>query len=142
MPTYQFENTRRFKRVQAHSLVKYQAADRWESEDPYIANVKDVSAGGVRFWSPVYLPEGTLLRVSVWMPFLEKPLEALARVVRVRTARTPDSFYLSVRFIEIDQTSQQQINSFIEKLAANSETRKFIDDFKGKIRRTGNLSGV
>lgn len=134
--TYKTENTRKFKRAQAHSLVKFQAAEKWGGTEPLISNVKDISAGGLRFWSETFFPEGALLRLSAWMPMLDKPLDALARVLRVRQGRTDGMYYLSVRFIEVDQAAQSAVNDFIEKLAANPKTRRFIDDFKKSIRRT------
>lgn len=142
MPVYKAENTRRFKRVQAHSLVKFQSAEKWGGAEPYISNVKDISGGGLRFWSAAFFPEGTLLRISAWIPSLQKPLDALARVVRARGAKTADSYYLSIRFIEVDQEIQSALNDFIENLAANPKTRRYIDSAKGKIRRAKVLSRV
>ena len=142
MPTYKVENTRKFKRVQAHSLVKFQVAEKWGGVEPYISNVKDISAGGLRFWSADFFPEGTLLRVSTWVPALEKPLDALARVVRARAGKNTDSYYISVRFIEVEQELQTALNAFVENLAANPETRRFIDSFNRGVRRAKILSRV
>ena len=135
MPRYIADNTRRFKRAQAHSLVKFQIAEKWGSDEPFISNVKDLSASGLRFWSEVFFPEGTLLRISAWVPSIGKPLDALARVVRARSARSVDTFYLSVRFIEVDENIQSALNDFIEGLAANSKTRRFISGFRSSVRR-------
>lgn len=128
MAKYKTQNTRRFKRLQAHSLVKFQSAEEFGTKEPYFSNVKDISAGGMRFWSEHYFPENALLRISVWLPALEKPFDALARVVRVRPAAS-DVFYLSVRFIETNREMQTALNDFIEALAANRATRRYIDDF-------------
>ena len=142
MASYQVDNARKFKRAQAHSLVKYQTAEKWSAEEPYISNVKDISAGGLRFWSGVFFPENSLLRISVWAPFLQRPVDALARVVRSRATKTAGSYYLSVRFIEVDETLQNALNGFIENLAANPKTRRFIDDFQRSTRRTRTLGRI
>ena len=136
MTKYTADNTRKFKRVQAHSLVKFQTAEQWGTVEPFLSNIKDLSAGGLSFWSEVFFPEGTLLRVSAWIPALEKPVDALARVLRVRAAKSAGSYYLSVRFIEADQDIRNALNSFIEDLAANPKTRRFSDDFNRNVRRS------
>lgn len=142
MAAYKTENSRKFKRVQALSLVKYQTAEQWGSVEPFLSNVKDLSAGGLRFWSERFFPEGTLLRLSAWVPSLEKPVDALARVVRARSVKSEDSFYLSVRFIEMDQDVRSALNAFIEGLGANRQTRRFIDDFSRSVRRSKILTKV
>lgn len=142
MADYKTQNTRKFKRVQAHSLVKYHNAEKWGGAEPYLANIKDISAGGLHFWSGVFFPQGALLRISAWIPALQKPLDALARVVRVHGVKAGDSYYLSIRFIEVDQEIQSALNDFIENLAANPKTRRFIDIPERKIRRAKVLSRV
>lgn len=129
MEKYLTINSRQFKRVQAHSLVKFQGVDQYGKEEPWISNVKDISAGGLRFWSEHFFPEATLLRLSVWIPALERPLDALARIVRVRPARNGEMYYLSVRFIEVSQDLQKALNDFIERLASDKKTRRYVDDF-------------
>lgn len=129
-------NTRRFKRMHAHSLVKYQAAESYGSKEPLLSNVKDISAGGMRFWSESFFPEGTLLRVSVWIPVLDKPFDALARVVRTRTAFGSGIYYLSLRFIEVNQEQQAALDRFIETIANDPKTRRYVDDFAFVRRQT------
>ncbi len=136
MAVYRTPNSRRHKRLQAHSLVKFQTAESYGQAEPLISNVKDISAGGMRFWSEKYFAEGTLLRVSVWMPALERPFDALARVVRVRPAFQSGVYYLGLRFIEINREMQSSLNDFIEALASNRKTRRYIDDFKVVTRQT------
>ena len=123
---YKAENSRRFKRFRANYLVKYQLAGALE--EPFVSNLKDLSAGGCRFWSEVAFPEGKLLKISIWIPPIEKTLEALARLVRVRRAPDSDVYYLSVSFAEGSPEIQTSLNDFIEKLAEDRGARRLIDD--------------
>ena len=134
MAKYTAVNSRRFKRVHAHSIVKYHSVEKYNEAEPFISNVKDLSAGGMRFWSESFFPEGKLLRISAWIPVLQRPFDALARVVRVRPALHSDIYYLSVRFIEASSELQTALNDFIESLASNPKTRRFIDD-EAKVKR-------
>ncbi len=137
MAKYKTANSRRHKRLQAHALVKFQSAESYGESEPFLSNVKDISAGGMRFWSEHFFPEGALLRVSAWMPVLDQPLDALARVVRVRSAFSSDLYYLSVRFIETNAQIQSALNDFIEALASNRRTRRYIND-ESFVTRFGN----
>ena len=116
--------------------MKYQSAEKYGETEPFISNVKDLSAGGMRFWSESFFPEGKLLRISAWVPPLQRPFDALARVVRVRPAFNSDIYYLSVRFIEANSEMQTALNDFIESLASNTKTRRYIDDDVNVTRET------
>ena len=123
---YKMENSRRYKRLKADYLIKYQMAGT--TQEPFIANIKDISATGIRFWSDHYLQEGTLLKFSVWVPAIDRTLEGLARISRVRQAQGGLVYYMAARFLEIAAEDQTALNDFIEKLAADPETKEFIEN--------------
>src|SRR5688572_6274222 len=98
---YKMQNSRHYKRLKADYLIKYQVAG--VQQEPFIANIKDISAGGVRFWSDHYLAEGVLLKIAVWVPPIDRTIEGLARIIRVRQAKGRLVYYLGARFLEISQ---------------------------------------
>ncbi len=118
-------NTRRFKRIHADYLIKYQAAG--SKGEPVVANIKDLSAGGVKFWTNQFLAEGALLKIGFLVPPLGFEVEALARVARVRPAKKDSVFYVALRFIEIPEGVKNGINDFIERLAALPGTERLVD---------------
>jgi c-di-GMP-binding flagellar brake protein YcgR len=131
--SYKMENSRSFKRLKADYLIKYQVAG--SGQEPFIANIKDISGGGLKFWSDHYLPEGTLLRVSVWVPPIERTIEGLARIARVRQARGGVVYYMAARFLEIASEDQKALDGFIEKLAKDPEAKDLIEN-EPVVKRT------
>ncbi len=128
MKKYKASNSRRFKRLRVPYLIKFEDAQQHTQNEPYISNLKDISAGGVRFWSEHFFPEDALVRVSIWFPPIEETVTALGRVVRVRRSPNAPVYYLSVRFVEIEAQVQEALNDFIEDLSDDREMRRFVDD--------------
>ena len=123
---YKAADTRRHKRMLVSYLVKFQVAG--VDEAPYVANVKDLSAGGVRFWSSYYLPEGTLLNLSVLIPPIDLVMEAVGRIARVRQSKDGSYFYFGISFIEIQAHQQIALNEFIENLAKTKKANFLVPD--------------
>ena len=131
---YKVKNMRRYNRFPVDYLVKYGLADS-PGIEPLVSNLKDISAGGLKFWSEHFLPEGSLLRVSVCTPPLNRVIEALARVVRVR--RSPQNlYYIAVSFIEIPAEDQAAINQFVEGFTLSSGQ---VFQRKPQLSRSGNF---
>lgn len=123
--TYKTRNERKYKRLKADYLVKHRPAS--ESGEFAVSNIKDVSAGGVRFWTEHLYEEGTLLQVSLLVPPIDKALQILGRAVRVRKGRWNSLYYVGVGFLEIPKDDQEFLNAFIERLARISEARPIVD---------------
>ncbi len=123
---YKIENMRRFKRLNATYLVKFQVAGA--QGEPFVANLKDLSAGGCKFWSDHFIVEGVLLKLSLWIPPVGQTLEALARTVRVRRSASNDLYYVAVRFLEVSKEVQMALNDFIEDLAKTKAGKSLVSD--------------
>ena len=122
---YRIQNTRRYKRLKSDYLVKYQEPGATEV---FVSNLKDISAGGLKFWTDQIFAEKTLLRLSVWIPPLDRKLETLGRILRVRKTKDAPIYYVSVQFIEISVDDQKILNEFIEHLATVPEAHFLIHD--------------
>lgn len=119
------QNSRRFKRLRADYLIKFQIPGT--SGEPFLSNLKDLSAGGVKFWTEHYIPEGTLIKVSFLVPPLDMKVDTLARVVRVRAGAGEDPiFYAATRFIEISEDAKNAIDQFVEYLFELPKARRMV----------------
>ncbi len=118
------QNSRRFKRLRADYLIKFQVPGT--TGEPFVSNIKDLSGGGVKFWTEQYITEGTLLKVSFLVPALDMKVDTLARVVRTRTAFGAPVFYVAVRFIEIPETAKNAIDEFVEYLSELPQAKKSV----------------
>ena len=123
--TYKTPNERKYKRLKADYLVKHRPAA--EAVEYSVSNIKDVSAGGVRFWTERYYPEGTLLQVSLLVPPIDRVLNILGRAVRVRQGNWNSLYYVGVGFLEIPRADQDLLDSFIERMSRIPQARPIID---------------
>lgn len=127
------QDSRRFKRIRAAYLVKYQVHGK---KEPRITNVRDISAGGLRFWSEEAVPESSVLNVSVFLPPLERFVEATAQVLRVRRAKEGGLvYYVAVRFLELKAEDREALNQFAEALSKDEGARFLIDHARIVVRR-------
>ena len=118
---YKASDARRHKRMMANYLIKFQEAG--SAEAPFVANIKDISAGGVRFWTDQFFPEGTLLKISMLIPPIDLVMETIGKVVRVRLSQDGTYFYMGISFIEIRAHEQISLNEFIENLAKSRKSK-------------------
>lgn len=125
---YTAANTRRYKRLKADYLLKYQLCGL--EVGPELANIKDISAGGVKFWAARPMPEGSLVQLSVLLPPLDEELKAVGRIVRVRSAKNIPGEYVAVNFLELNLDAQKALNDFIEYTATTPAARDLIDHYQ------------
>lgn len=111
---YKAFNARKFKRLKVNYLIKYQDVNA--EGRPSVSNIKDLSAGGVRFYANHEVPQGTYLRMSVLIPPLDMTFYALGRVMRIHRAPKLPVYYISVAFLELKSEEQETLNGFIEDM--------------------------
>jgi hypothetical protein len=125
-PKKKSQNARRFKRLQANYLIKFliPGVDA-DPKDPYfLTHIKDIGAGGVKFWSERFIPEGTVLQVKILVPPLKEPLETNVEVMRIRTAKTDGIFYIGTSFIDLDDEQQRKLNDLIESMSQEPKAKR------------------
>ena len=119
------KNSRRYKRFRVSYLVKYQVKGK---EQPRITNVVDLSAGGLRFWSPENLPESSVLNLSIYIPPLARSVDAWAQVLRVRRAKAGGmAYYVAVSFMDLKAEDREAINQFAETVSKDAGAPFIID---------------
>lgn len=126
-------NARRFKRFRADFLVKYHVDRKGEA---HVTNARDIGAGGLRFWADREIPESSVLSVSIYIPPLDKKVDALAQVRRVRKARNGLMFSVAVSFLELKKEDRDAINEFAESLSKEKGAEFLIDHADVVVRKT------
>lgn len=122
---YRTENSRRYKRLKADYLVKHHIPGF--PELARVSNIKDISAGGLRFWTDQSFPEGALINLNILIPALNRQILALGRIRRVRRSPSGNVDYVAVSFIELSRDDRKALNDFIEHLATTKEAPFLID---------------
>ena len=126
-------NARRFKRFRADFLVKYEVSKGTTGQ---ITNARDIGAGGIRFWSEEKLPESSLLNVSIYLPPLNRVVEGVVRVLRVRRVKKTLLYSIAVSFLDLKQEDREAINQFAETLSSDKKMQFLIDHADIVIRKS------
>lgn len=119
---YKVFNSRRHVRLRAPYLVKYQL--HGFEEGPHVANLKDLSEGGMRFFSREALPKGVVMEVSTLIP-PDRIIKALGRVVYLRR-RGPLAYHVAVSFIEVSKNDRKTLHHFIANIGKDTNLRRMI----------------
>lgn len=115
---------RRYKRMRADFLVKYQLQGE---EETRVTNIRDISAGGFRFWLDREIPQSSVLNANIYIPPLERFVEALAQTLRVRRTREGLPYYAAVSFLDIKKEDREAIDEFAECLSKDKTASSLID---------------
>ena len=126
-------NERRHKRFRADFLVKYEVGKGGVGQ---ITNARDISAGGLRFWTQEKLPESSTLTVSIYLPPLRRVVSAVARVLRARRVKKTFLYSVAVSFLDLKQEDREAINDFAESLSHEKRAQFLIDHAEIVVRRT------
>lgn len=125
-------NARRYKRFRADFLVKYQINGKGEVR---ITNVRDIGAGGIRFWADEQVPESSLVDINVYLPPLERSVEATAKVLRTRKVKKGFLYYVAVQFLDLSGQDREAIDEFAETLSEDKGASFLIDHADIVVRK-------
>ncbi len=105
------ENKRRHVRLRAHHLIKYKVIERGQAESVH-PFVKEISAGGILFYTGEHIPKNSILEVKINIPLAPQLFEAKCRVVRALPSKD-GGFDIGVEFTEVDTEMQKFLNERI-----------------------------
>ncbi len=113
-PRYKVLNSRRHERLDASYLIKYQKVNHFDGI--HVTNIKDISAGGVRFWTEESVESGELLQMKVLLPPIGRVLHVLGKVRRVHYVEKSGIYYVGVSFYQMKAEDQQALDNFVNSL--------------------------
>jgi type II secretory ATPase GspE/PulE/Tfp pilus assembly ATPase PilB-like protein len=76
---------------------------------------KNISAGGLIFYSQEPLAIGSIIEVIIELPGAEEPIESLARVTRVEEIGGSNRYGIAVCFLDITGAQRTSLNRFVEE---------------------------
>lgn len=97
------EEKRRFKRVPAHFLMRFSIPG--ENEEPVLSFIRNISAGGVLFFSEKKIIPGTLIKMTINVPSATgEPIKvrSISRTIYSAKLRGLDGYNIGAEFAEID----------------------------------------
>ena len=81
----------------------------------HISVTKNISAGGILFIANELLPLGTILELKIELPGGEKPVECLARVVRMEEVELEKVYYIGACFLDLTGADRARLDRYVEK---------------------------
>lgn len=127
---------RQYKRLYTDYLVRYETDV--SGEPPHITNIKNLSAGGLKFLTKEPLRENATIKVVLLIPSLERPFRAQGRIVRVRRLKKRMIYSVAITFTDISAVDREVINRYVEDLSEDPAAKLFIDpNVDGSPRRKG-----
>ena len=76
---------------------------------------KDISAGGLLFFSDEVLPIGSILELNLELPNGQESIECLARVVRVEEIEEEKNYHIAVCFLDIAGAQRARLNRYVSR---------------------------
>ena len=111
-----FLEKRKHPRLFAYHLAKYSLSAPIKDDNPIIASVSDISAGGARLRLPRSLPVSSIIHLSINFPQLPQPLVSLAKIVWTRKLKKTGIYESGLQFIDMGEASKQKITARIEAI--------------------------
>lgn len=108
-----------FTRLKTHHLIKYRVIS---SKEKTLSFVRNISAGGVLFYSEEELPLESTLEMKISIPPRVEPVNVIARIVRSNPLKKIGGYEYGVEFVHIDEEDREVINKRV--LGINKRDKK------------------
>jgi c-di-GMP-binding flagellar brake protein YcgR len=109
------EERRRYKRIPAHFLIKFSIPG--ENEDLVLSFIRNISAGGVLFFSEKKINPGTLIKMTINVPSATgEPINvrSISRTIYAAKLRGLDGYNIGAEFAEIDPQDREALLTKLE----------------------------
>lgn len=126
-------NSRRFKRVRAACLLKYKVQGQGKFR---VVNAKDISAGGLSFWTDERIPESSILDLEIFISPDQPPVTSVGRVVQVRKDRTGSVYQVAVSFLDVKREEREGLARLADQLLEDKDTQSLVDHGEWVNRRS------
>ncbi|HAH21288.1 MAG: hypothetical protein A2Y00_02355 [Omnitrophica WOR_2 bacterium GWF2_43_52] len=110
-----------YSRLDAKVTIRYKVfqspeeAKKQFSHYEHLSTTKNISAGGLLFVSFEPLPVGSLIELIIDLPDDEKPIECLAKVVRVEENGEQKNYLVAACFLDIASAQRVRLNKHIKE---------------------------
>jgi len=104
-----WEEKRQFIRLTAHHLLKYKVI----GGSPATSFIRNISAGGVLFYSKEDFPQDTMIEMEINFPHYPHPIKAVAKIIRTKSLGKIGGDEVGAEFINVDEEAKDFINKKI-----------------------------
>ena len=94
---------RKFSRLNEHHLLKYKVM----GDGHGLSFVRNISRGGVLFFSKQEISSGEMLEMEISMPPKDIPVKVVAKVVHTEKLEKVQGYNIGVEFVTIDDKDRE-----------------------------------
>ena len=120
-------DSRIFRRARAFGIIKY-AITGDPAHSKTLVNPRNISAGGALFMMNKKLPKGTIMDIELYLPPLKDFFSIEASVVDSSRIDDSGEYGTRIKFTAITEEDRRSINAYIEDLANDPESAKYLDE--------------
>jgi len=128
MSTYQ--EKRKFKRyetllIEEPIMARFQIrsdAQKRDSDDWDSADLLNISAGGIFFYSKKDLGIGTLLDLKIDLPKSTVTINCVGEIIQIEQIKTMSMFVYVIEFIDIKEQEQEMLNTLLKNFRVQNYT--------------------
>ncbi|MCM8781532.1 MAG: PilZ domain-containing protein [Candidatus Omnitrophica bacterium] len=128
------QDTRTSRRMRTFCLIRYNVVSD-AAHRKYLANPRDISAGGVSFISKTSFPKGSILEMDIYFPPLKDFFTVMAKVEGSLKTKSEAQYLIRANFKAIDPEDKKKINLYIEQAAKNPYMQKYLDKKARIVKR-------
>jgi len=111
VPDYKKER-RRFIRIKEDDAINFTTIPTYKSTSSL---TKDLSIGGIRFFSGHFIPLHSILKLEIKLKFLPRIIYAIARIVWIKEIFDDERYDIGVEFIEINKQDLRLLDHYLSK---------------------------
>lgn len=104
---------REFARIYKQAAISYSLLPSHKAQRKITA---DLSAGGLRFISDFFLPLHSSVKLEINLPQAQKPINAIAEVMWIKSVFGDERYEVGVKFLQIDNDAAELIRKYLENV--------------------------
>jgi len=106
------EERRKYVRIPENSRISYRCVSSEKVSDHM---TKDLSQGGIRFLVHDFIPKGSHLKIKLDLPGALVAIEAMVRLVWIRSVPHSDEYEVGVQFIDMPPPAAMHLIGYIRE---------------------------
>ena len=105
---------RRFIRISENLQISYEVLSKPIPRDSLI---KDISQGGIRFFTHEFVPKNSLLKIRLAIEKIHLYFETLVKVIWIREVSRSGRYEIGVEFTNISEESVKHLVDYLANIA-------------------------
>jgi len=108
-----YNEKRKWQRVDIRIPLQYK--ELRSSKSPKGTLTKNISAGGVKFYSNNFISLACRMVVEVTLPSVSRPIRAISKVAWIKKLPTGDDYEVGNQFLDMSRDDKRVISDYVKE---------------------------